>query len=196
MLALWCVYQSACKVASYLLGAIVSVLKALGTRVGAHGDRPGEGKGRAFYRETACRNSYMGAPLSLGKYAVQRAAANSSVHPQPSSSHASRKRRHLLEPPPLSSLTRAVLLRADLVDPGARVDLREECLRMASDSSSTATRALRPLRLPGMWVRRWRQRLGVRLRAAGEARAHMYVFAPSWRRGTSRFPEAPCFVGS
>ena len=51
--------------------------------------------------------SYMGAPLSLAKYAVQRAAANSSVHPQPSSSHASRKRRHLLEPPPLSSLTRA-----------------------------------------------------------------------------------------
>ena len=43
MLALWCVYQSACKVASYLLGAIVSVLKALGTRVGAHGARPGEG---------------------------------------------------------------------------------------------------------------------------------------------------------
>ena len=44
----------------------------------------------------------MGAPLSLAKYAVQRAAANSSVHPQPSSSHASRKRRHLLEPPPRS----------------------------------------------------------------------------------------------
>ena len=54
VLALWCVYQSACKVASYLLGAIVSVLKGLGTRVGAHGDRPGEGRGRAFYRETAC----------------------------------------------------------------------------------------------------------------------------------------------
>jgi len=49
VLALWCVYQSACKVASYLLGAIVSVLKGLGTRVGAHGDRPGEGRGRAFY---------------------------------------------------------------------------------------------------------------------------------------------------
>ena len=44
MLALWCVYQSACKVASYLLGAIVSVLKGLGTRVGAHGDRPGQMK--------------------------------------------------------------------------------------------------------------------------------------------------------
>ena len=41
VLALWCVYQSACKVASYLLGAIVSVLKALGMRVGAHGARPG-----------------------------------------------------------------------------------------------------------------------------------------------------------
>ena len=41
VLALWCVYQSACKVASYLLGAIVSVLKGLGTRVGAHGARPG-----------------------------------------------------------------------------------------------------------------------------------------------------------
>ena len=29
VLALWCVYQSACKVASYLLGAIVRVLEAL-----------------------------------------------------------------------------------------------------------------------------------------------------------------------
>ena len=46
MLALWCVYQSACKVASYLLGAIVSVLKALGTRVGAQGARPGEGEAK------------------------------------------------------------------------------------------------------------------------------------------------------
>ena len=54
MLALWCVYQSACKVASYLLGAIVRVWKGLGTRVGAHGARPGEGRGRAFYVETAC----------------------------------------------------------------------------------------------------------------------------------------------
>ena len=54
VLALWCVYQSACKVASYLLGAIVSVLKGLGTRVGAHGARPGEGRGRAFYAKTAC----------------------------------------------------------------------------------------------------------------------------------------------
>ena len=44
VLALWCVYQSACKVASYLLGAIVSVLKALETRVGAHGARPGGGR--------------------------------------------------------------------------------------------------------------------------------------------------------
>ena len=33
VLALWCVYQSACKVASYLLGAIVSVLKALGKQL-------------------------------------------------------------------------------------------------------------------------------------------------------------------
>ena len=51
---LWCVYQSACKVASYLRGAIVSVLKGLGTRVGAQGARPGEGRGRAFYAKTAC----------------------------------------------------------------------------------------------------------------------------------------------
>ena len=41
VLALWCVYQSACKVASYLLGAKSWVLKVLRTRVGAHGARPG-----------------------------------------------------------------------------------------------------------------------------------------------------------
>ena len=43
------------KVSSYLPEAIVRVLKGLGTRVGAHGARPGEGEGRAFYAKTACR---------------------------------------------------------------------------------------------------------------------------------------------
>ena len=65
VLALWCVYQSACKVASYLLGAIVSVLKALGTRVGAQGARPGEGRGRAFYRETACTPCFVHASAAI-----------------------------------------------------------------------------------------------------------------------------------
>ena len=46
VLALWCVYQSACKVASYLLGAKSWVLKVLRTRVGAHGARPGVGRGQ------------------------------------------------------------------------------------------------------------------------------------------------------
>ena len=41
VLALWCVYQSACKVASYLLGPKSWVQKVLRTRVGAHGARPG-----------------------------------------------------------------------------------------------------------------------------------------------------------
>ena len=52
------------RVASYLLGAIVSVLKALGTRVGAQGARPGEGRGRAFYRETACTPAVWVAAIS------------------------------------------------------------------------------------------------------------------------------------
>ena len=44
VLALWCVYQSACKVSCYLLGPKSWVLKVLGTRVGAHGARPGGGR--------------------------------------------------------------------------------------------------------------------------------------------------------
>ena len=64
VLALWCVYQSACKVASYLVGAKSWVLRVLQTRVGAHGARPGEGRGRAFSAKTppcdlddACRKT-------------------------------------------------------------------------------------------------------------------------------------------
>ena len=54
VLALRCVYQSACKVSCYFLGPKSWVLKVLRTRVGAHGARPGVVKARAFYVETAC----------------------------------------------------------------------------------------------------------------------------------------------
>ena len=43
--------MSGWKVSSYLPEALVRVLKGLGTRVGAHGARPGEGEGRPFYRK-------------------------------------------------------------------------------------------------------------------------------------------------
>ena len=74
MLALWCVYQSACKVASYLLGAIISVLKALGTRVGAHGARPGEGRGRAFLAKTHAGTAPPHAAPGHTQKAAQQAA--------------------------------------------------------------------------------------------------------------------------
>ena len=58
-----CALLCACKVSSYPPGAIVRVLKALCTRVGAHGARPGVVEGRAFYVPTACTYTRVGANL-------------------------------------------------------------------------------------------------------------------------------------